>query len=489
MSSSDSFIEFYECLICSEIVQNNRECKNCHKLFCLDCIMKWLKVHENCPHCNHSPVACKSAEDNSAFIHNHHSEMIANSITVPCPNADCGCDIKKIARGDLALHLEKFCTGRTVPCKHAKYGCEWSGQYLKLDEHLREECPFSKEIILKALEKLETNISELTRENEQLRSEKASSEEKIKALEEKGLLNNSGIPMNQSTTVMVNGVTTLGNDITRTATAPMQIPDSSLPPWAQPNFYSSFNPSYSGTTSFYNSAGVSSSVYPPPPSGVPMTSSSSMYSSMMSSSMSYNPPLMTSSSFMNGSTMSTMPIHTVECGICKKTNFSGVLYQCTSCINFSICSACYSTLQITQTHDRMHTFLPLRKVRGKISGVTWLRLATCGSSVSLPLADNDNQDLEFYVNERTGAITPFMPIGVPNAKSISGSWTSVSLHLAIYWPNTTRAIVMEGNVGTLPTMSCTLQGSTLKFTVKASGMGGRGVAGDGGYLTLTLSVS
>lgn len=363
--------------------------------------------------------------------------MIANSIVVPCPNAECGCDIKKIARGDLKLHLEKFCTGRTVSCKYAKYGCEWSGQMLRLEEHYKE-CAFSKEIVVKALEKLELNISELTRENEQLRQEKANYESKIKELEEKNSLLNGGnnMPIHHSLTAMNGDVslTNSGRDTmsTPSPTAPVesmqQIHDSSsLPPWAQSSYYSSYNPSYSGTTSFYNSAGVSTA-FPPPSSGVPsMSGGNPLFSSMLSSVSSsiYNPPLqpppfMTSSSYMSSSSNvfgsmnpgmssssngngSINAIHTVECGICKKTNFSGVLYQCTSCINFSICSACYSTLQITQTHDRSHGFFPLRKARGKISGVTWLRLATCGSSVSLPLADNDYQDLEFYVNERTGA--------------------------------------------------------------------------------------
>lgn len=85
-------------------------------------------------------------------------------------------------------------------------------------------------------------------------------------------------------------------------------------------------------------------------------------------------------------------------------------------------------------------------------------------------------------------VTPFMPIGIPNSKSISGSWTSTLLQMAIYWPNTTRAIMLESSVGPLPATTTTLQ-TTLKFTVKASGMGGRGVAGDGGCLNLTLALS
>ncbi|EFC40958.1 predicted protein [Naegleria gruberi] len=199
-------LEFYECLICSEIVLDNRECKSCHKLFCYDCIHKWLKGHNNCPHCSASPVQCNDKQDFSSFIHNYHAELIANSLEVECPNG-ADCDLKKIPRGDLKKHLDQFCTGRKCACKMGKFGCGWFGLSKLMDEHLSHDCIFANPMVVKALEDLETKVNSLTSENQKLKEENEKISKRVKELEEGGSIfgrNEPTAPSNDNNNSMVN---------------------------------------------------------------------------------------------------------------------------------------------------------------------------------------------------------------------------------------------------------------------------------------------
>ena len=46
-----SFEEYITCMICFELVSNPKECEVCHKIFCCDCLIGWLKNKETlkCP--------------------------------------------------------------------------------------------------------------------------------------------------------------------------------------------------------------------------------------------------------------------------------------------------------------------------------------------------------------------------------------------------------------------------------------------------------
>jgi len=59
-----------------------------------------------------------------------------NRLEVFCPNQDhC-----KVARGDLAEHLQRFCENNL--CVNHEHGCEWRGKFPSLSKHVNSECLF-----------------------------------------------------------------------------------------------------------------------------------------------------------------------------------------------------------------------------------------------------------------------------------------------------------------------------------------------------------
>jgi len=39
----------FKCCICQDLVMDPKECENCSKLFCHECINEWLKNSSQCP--------------------------------------------------------------------------------------------------------------------------------------------------------------------------------------------------------------------------------------------------------------------------------------------------------------------------------------------------------------------------------------------------------------------------------------------------------
>lgn len=53
----DEDIEFFSCIICSDIVINPKMCSTCNHIFCKKCIDEWLKTNKFCP------FKCSEKED------------------------------------------------------------------------------------------------------------------------------------------------------------------------------------------------------------------------------------------------------------------------------------------------------------------------------------------------------------------------------------------------------------------------------------------
>lgn len=58
----DLFASQFQCAVCSRVVQNPEECQNCEKVFCANCINKWLEGNQTCALCRE--VYLKKAQVN-----------------------------------------------------------------------------------------------------------------------------------------------------------------------------------------------------------------------------------------------------------------------------------------------------------------------------------------------------------------------------------------------------------------------------------------
>ncbi|KAG2383498.1 hypothetical protein C9374_004169 [Naegleria lovaniensis] len=186
-----------DCVICSEIVNNNRECKSCGALYCYTCIKQWVDRSGSCPHCRKTPLMLRDHHDDSSFLHNRFVEKLADDSEVECPNM---CSQGKVKRSNLKDHVEKFCENIIKPCTMKKYGCKFEGNfnqlqnhgyecvYLKLEdvfqsyentiENLKQKCANAQQG-----EEFKMKISTLEQTNEMLRLENDELKEKVRKLQ------------------------------------------------------------------------------------------------------------------------------------------------------------------------------------------------------------------------------------------------------------------------------------------------------------------
>ncbi|EFC48494.1 hypothetical protein NAEGRDRAFT_78521 [Naegleria gruberi] len=148
-------VEALSCPICTNLVENNRECNACGTLYCYECIKEWSERNPSCPQCRKS-IIIKDQNDSSSFAFNRFVERTVNDLEVDCPNQ---CSQKKVKRGNLKDHLERLCENISKPCDMAKYGCLYCGKITDLQKHY-EECSYYK--VRHILEKYELQVLELT---------------------------------------------------------------------------------------------------------------------------------------------------------------------------------------------------------------------------------------------------------------------------------------------------------------------------------------
>ena len=90
-----------ECVICDDLAYELRQSACCGKTLCSGCADKWKKTNDSCPQCREKPF-----------------EVIKDPRTM-----------RKL-------------TGTTVYCPMYTFGCDWVGNFGRLDQHAKSECPF-----------------------------------------------------------------------------------------------------------------------------------------------------------------------------------------------------------------------------------------------------------------------------------------------------------------------------------------------------------
>jgi WD40 repeat protein len=127
-------LTFAKCKICQKLLHNNRECQNCHGLFCFDHLKQHLKNAPECPNCHKTPVTLE--ED---FVHNFIVQRLVNETVINCPMG-CGTQFQY---SDMQNH-SNTCTKSIVQCPMVKYGCDWTGERGNLRNHGQNSCPFHR---------------------------------------------------------------------------------------------------------------------------------------------------------------------------------------------------------------------------------------------------------------------------------------------------------------------------------------------------------
>jgi len=359
-----------------------------------------------CPFCKAENVTCNDEKDQAFFSHNALAESWANMTMVDCPNAE-HCDIKKMARGNLKEHLEKFCPGRLITCSSVKYHCTWKGRVGELEQHETNECPFRDPLVKQALKELEERLTNVMEESQALKK-------KLEELEKQPEANAPSEAVVQD------------NDSTMRNAVP------SAPPQSVPSILSFSNP----TSSF-------------------------MYGSNMMSS-SYSPYPTTTSNYSYGQ----QALHSnVTCSVCQRTNFSGIAYKCCHCNpDYHVCQDCFNRgfgSRPVGYHTPSHTlFYPIRRVSAKIINSVW----TVPNSVPMYI---DQTSFEFNLNEQTGEICPMVAFGSSQGVYCKGTWRNNDLNACIVWSSTGRSITIMGKLSTLPSSST----ATLKLSFMAPAPG------------------
>ncbi|EGR29925.1 spry domain protein [Ichthyophthirius multifiliis] len=94
--------EQFECLICSNIVRDPKECNGCGSLYCKCCIDDWLQKKKECP------KRCDMSLHQIIPVQSKALLRIYNNLDMKCPNNDCE---KQIKLSDYAQH-EIICNSK-----------------------------------------------------------------------------------------------------------------------------------------------------------------------------------------------------------------------------------------------------------------------------------------------------------------------------------------------------------------------------------------
>ena len=108
---------YFICVICTNVVDDPKECDQCERWYCAKCIDKWTVQHSKCPNCNVNFRAAKKASrfayeklKNLTFAceqcdkHLKYSEM-KNHYTTQCMNVVCRtCDTPR----DIAIIMQNL---------------------------------------------------------------------------------------------------------------------------------------------------------------------------------------------------------------------------------------------------------------------------------------------------------------------------------------------------------------------------------------------
>ncbi len=93
------------CSICTNILTEPVLIECCGKLFCQECLSKWLQKQKSCPHCRDTELK---------YIKDRRMKRIIDSSKIYCLNRSKGCG-KISTVGECSTHLET-CLFVEVPC-------------------------------------------------------------------------------------------------------------------------------------------------------------------------------------------------------------------------------------------------------------------------------------------------------------------------------------------------------------------------------------
>ncbi|EFC50141.1 predicted protein [Naegleria gruberi] len=181
-STAENIGVMLQCQICSDFLNNNRECRKCGSMFCFDCLDKWMKEAgcSCCPKCGldakELPVGFE------AFLFNNFVNRVVNNLEVTCPNNDNGCCEKTIKRCNYWDHVEKECKGRRLKCENCVYGCKFEGNGLQMEKHKAEQCLFEREEIKQLMKRSQIDSEGLVSMNKQLVAENQQSKQNIEVM-------------------------------------------------------------------------------------------------------------------------------------------------------------------------------------------------------------------------------------------------------------------------------------------------------------------
>ena len=138
-----SFEEYITCMICFELVSKPRECEVCHKVYCYDCLLGWLK--------NKDTLKCPLKCDGKMVSPDVIIGDIFKTLQFYCKNRLNGCE-KVLYSSEIKKH-DIECTYKMVLCPN-NY-CSHRTFRINLKKHLRRcnfqrLCPYcKKEIVAK----------------------------------------------------------------------------------------------------------------------------------------------------------------------------------------------------------------------------------------------------------------------------------------------------------------------------------------------------
>ena len=125
--SEDKLNKELICLICTNILNNPRECSECQTNFCKYCIETWNKTNKTCPN------RCKKLT-----LRKTHKMVtnLLNELIVKCKHTKTGC--KTAIKYELLKKHECSCAFKESFCQNKHKGCKYRGVLKTIPEHMKE---------------------------------------------------------------------------------------------------------------------------------------------------------------------------------------------------------------------------------------------------------------------------------------------------------------------------------------------------------------
>ncbi|CAF3227569.1 unnamed protein product [Rotaria socialis] len=108
--NSDNLRDELFCPICSCLLWQPRSCRLCQNLFCMYCILKWLKTNKKCPY------GCQEYKDRSC---SPQMRCLLSNIQIQCQSVHYGCNAV-LSYDSLETHQAKECAYASIRCQYCE---------------------------------------------------------------------------------------------------------------------------------------------------------------------------------------------------------------------------------------------------------------------------------------------------------------------------------------------------------------------------------